>query len=218
MLMSVNEKSMSSSDSSSTLDHPQLTEKERFFSILQPTLKNFEEALTEQNISKEVVINLLCEELNSLRGIKSTYLNYLFPCWDNFKIFKSEEILTILTVLRMDRKPIPEALIKEIMERSETNDKSAQYILGRLFELGVGLKKDEKQAITWYTNAREQGGTAFQLIAPLYLTITGEIDECAIWLLMTAADAGDTKAQNILFHLQGNHCGLQGIEEKDFII
>ncbi len=39
MLTSVNEKSMSSSDSSATLDHPQLTEKERFFSILQPTLK-----------------------------------------------------------------------------------------------------------------------------------------------------------------------------------
>ena len=46
---------------------------------------------------------------------------------------------------------------KQLKPLAEDSDPTAQYILGEMFRLGQGVKKDEAVAVKWYKRAAEGG-------------------------------------------------------------
>jgi uncharacterized protein len=52
--------------------------------------------------------------------------------------------------------------LKEFRAGAETNDVSCQYNLAVMYEQGVGVAKDEKEALGWYRKAAEQGNSNAQ--------------------------------------------------------
>lgn len=52
--------------------------------------------------------------------------------------------------------------LKEFRAAAETNDASCQYNLALMYERGIGVAKDEKEARVWYQKAAEQGNSSAQ--------------------------------------------------------
>ena len=52
--------------------------------------------------------------------------------------------------------------MKEFRAGAETNDTSCQYNLGVMYEQGIGVAKDEKEALGWYRKAAELGNANAQ--------------------------------------------------------
>ena len=55
-----------------------------------------------------------------------------------------------------NEKQSSEQRINELRQAAEQGDAAAQYTLGRLYELGRGVPKDEAKAAHWYRKAAEQ--------------------------------------------------------------
>jgi hypothetical protein len=45
---------------------------------------------------------------------------------------------------------------ESLVLKAEQGDATAQYFLGRCYELGIGVEKDEREAVKWYTKSAEQ--------------------------------------------------------------
>lgn len=52
--------------------------------------------------------------------------------------------------------------VKEFRAAAETNDVNCQYNLALMYERGIGVAKDEKQARAWYQKAAKQGNSSAQ--------------------------------------------------------
>lgn len=52
--------------------------------------------------------------------------------------------------------------VKEFRSGAETNDANCQYNLALMYEQGIGVAKDEKEAVAWYRKAAEQGNANAQ--------------------------------------------------------
>jgi len=52
--------------------------------------------------------------------------------------------------------------VKEFRAAAETNDVNCQYNLALMYERGIGVAKDEKEARAWYRKAAEQGNSNAQ--------------------------------------------------------
>lgn len=52
--------------------------------------------------------------------------------------------------------------LKEFRAGAETNDANCQYNLALMYEQGIGVAKDEKEARTWYRKAAESGNSNAQ--------------------------------------------------------
>jgi len=52
--------------------------------------------------------------------------------------------------------------VKEFRAAAETNDVNCQYNLALMYEQGIGVAKDEKEARAWYRKAAEQGNSNAQ--------------------------------------------------------
>ena len=52
--------------------------------------------------------------------------------------------------------------VKEFRTAAETNDADCQYNLALMYEQGIGVAKDEKEARVWYRKAAEQGNFSAQ--------------------------------------------------------
>ena len=51
---------------------------------------------------------------------------------------------------------------KEFREAADAGDVGSQYNVALMFEQGIGVEKDEKQAVVWYEKASNQGSSAAQ--------------------------------------------------------
>lgn len=47
--------------------------------------------------------------------------------------------------------------IEQLKQLAEQGDADAQYKVGRMYEKGIGVTKDESMAWDWYQKAEEQG-------------------------------------------------------------
>lgn len=52
--------------------------------------------------------------------------------------------------------------VKEFRAAAEKGDANCQYNLAMMYEQGIGLGKDEKEAVVWYRKAAEQGNSNAQ--------------------------------------------------------
>ena len=96
-----------------------------------------------------------------------------------------------------------------------THDSFAQVMLGTYFQLGVGVKKDEPEALNWYRKAAAQGnGFAMYCLGSSYLGGLGveKNEKEALSWLRRAAEQGNADAQYRL-----GYCYEMGsyVEEDD---
>jgi eukaryotic-like serine/threonine-protein kinase len=95
-------------------------------------------------------------------------------------------------------------------------DREAQFTLGWLFEKGLGVPRDDKQAVLTYQQAAQQGQVNAQLrLAAMYETGRGveRSDEQAFYWYRKAGEQGDPEAENDvgLMYLTG-----KGTKQSDF--
>jgi eukaryotic-like serine/threonine-protein kinase len=95
-------------------------------------------------------------------------------------------------------------------------DREAQFTLGWLFEKGLGVPRDDKQAVLTYQQAAQQGQVNAQLrLGAMYETGRGveRSDEQAFYWYRKAGEQGDPEAQNDvgLMYLTG-----KGTKQSDF--
>lgn len=117
---------------------------------------------------------------------------------------------------------IPEFVDKESVEENRTLAKgntdtiqlqakkgqaSAQYNLGRMYELGIKLPVDKKEALNWYEKAAKQGypDAEYRLAIALLYGVNIEKDETQgrQWLA-SAAKHGHQVASNLMEKISGN--------------
>ena len=85
---------------------------------------------------------------------------------------------------------------------AEKGDAEAQYYVGRMYEKGEGVRKDEREVVKWYHRSAEGGYAAaqYRLAVGYAFGLAGlsrNQDEAAKWL-HKAAEGGHKKAQRYL--------------------
>jgi len=97
-----------------------------------------------------------------------------------------------------------------VLKAADQGNAEAQVTLGKMYETGNGVSKDDEQAATWYRKAAEQGhADAQNLIAYFYnngIGLAQNFEKAAAWFIK-AAQQGHAKAQFNLglafFHGEG---------------
>jgi TPR repeat protein len=90
-----------------------------------------------------------------------------------------------------------EATAKEVRKSAEEGNASAQYRLGLLYEGGVGVPQDYRQAKEWFEKAAKQGHVGAQAdLGMLYLHGEGapQSAQMAMFWFSRAAEQGDVLA------------------------
>ena len=88
--------------------------------------------------------------------------------------------------------------LAELRGRAEKGDADAQFVLGTMYAAGLGVAKDEVEAVKWYRKAADQGHADAQFnLGLMYDDGTGvakdEVEAYKWWLL---AGAGGNKIAN----------------------
>ena len=93
----------------------------------------------------------------------------------------------------------------ELVKKAQAGNANAQYNLGVLYDTGVGVSKDEKEAVKWYTKSAEQGfARAQSFLGVCYYKGKGvekDEKESVKWLTKGAAQ-GDADAKEALEELK----------------
>ena len=90
-----------------------------------------------------------------------------------------------------------EATAKEVRASAEAGDASAQHRLGLLYDEGVGVPQDSRQAKEWFEKAANKGHTRAQVnLGALYLQGRGapQSSQMALFWFGRAAEQGDARA------------------------
>ena len=89
---------------------------------------------------------------------------------------------------------------------AEQGDSCAQYVMGNIYDLGIGVDRDTAQAIEWYKKAAIQGNTGAQRIlgSSYYFGrgVAKDKAEAVKWYSL-AAEQGDNSAAHIVQRLTG---------------
>lgn len=90
---------------------------------------------------------------------------------------------------------------EDALKKAEHGDANAQYNLGFMYLIGLGVPQDHEQALDWSTKAAEQGiADAQYLLGLMYTPGHGvpQNDKQAIYWYTKAAEQGHTDAQKNL--------------------
>jgi TPR repeat protein len=104
---------------------------------------------------------------------------------------------------------------KEFLAAAQTGHPDSQVNVALMYEQGIGIGKDETEAVTWYSKAAEQGHAAAQYnLAVLYENGRGtEIDfsKANEWYRKASAQGDPLAIGNLgMLYLRG-----QGVKEND---
>jgi hypothetical protein len=103
---------------------------------------------------------------------------------------------------------------KEFRAAAEEGHSDSQFNVGLMFEQGIGVEKDEKEAIVWYGKAAEQGNMLAQYnLAVLYENGRGTVVDFAQaneWYRKASAQGDPLAIGNLgMLYLRG-----QGVKEN----
>ena len=88
--------------------------------------------------------------------------------------------------------------IEQLRKDAEQGDATAQYQLGLRYSIGIGVPKDDAEAVRWYRKAAEQGNANAQFnLGLMYYNGEGvpqDYQEAVSWFRL-AAEQGDASAQ-----------------------
>ena len=96
--------------------------------------------------------------------IRSVFLSALFASLVNSSVFADFE--KGIAAYQANNMPLA---YKEFRAAAEEGHSDSQFNVGLMFEKGIGVGKDEKEAIVWYRKSAEQGNALAQFnLAVLY--------------------------------------------------
>ena len=143
--------------------------------------------------------------------------------WENIKMVKNEA--NLLTLIPKEVIEVIEnfnardyaACLKELRPLAEQGYPSAQYMLGCMYDDGLGVTQDDKETVKWFQLAAEQGyaRARYNLGLMYYSTICDQVEqdyEEAVKWLRLAAEQGYASAQYMLFTMY--HSG-EGVTQDD---
>jgi TPR repeat protein len=108
-----------------------------------------------------------------------------------------------------------EAEFRRTQQKAAEGDSTAQYTLGRMYDLGKGVSKDDSKAFEWYEKAALQGHVVSTYnLGALYYNgqgVTQDYSKAFVWF-EKAALLGKADAQSILGNMY--HLG-QGVAQDD---
>lgn len=91
----------------------------------------------------------------------------------------------------MSRQVIDPVIDPTLLDKAKSGDAEAQYNLGVYLMLGIGVTKDEKEAVDWFHKAAEQGFANAQYILGFYLIrgigVTKDEKKAVYWFREAAA-------------------------------
>ena len=100
---------------------------------------------------------------------------------------------------------------KDMLQEALQGNASAQYMLGKLYQRGEGVLKDDSTAVKWYRKAADQGYHEAQyILGNLYQRGEGvfKADSTAAMWYRKAADQGNREAQYSLGGCYFEGCGV----------
>ena len=105
--------------------------------------------------------------------------------------------------------------LREWTPLAEQGNASAQYNLGFMYDLGMGVLQDDKTAVKWYTLAAEQGNADAQYnLALMYKNGEGVLQDykTAVKWYRLAAEQGNAGAQ---YNLGWKYSNGEGVLQDD---
>ena len=111
----------------------------------------------------------------------------------------------------------PEPYSPELVKKAEAGDATAQWMLGCYYYGGVGVGKDEKEAVKWYTKSAEQGNPQAQYnLARCFSTGAGvaKNEKEAVKWYTKSADRGYMSGQFCLGLCYYKGIGVEKDEKK----
>lgn len=168
------------------------------FIYLTPT-----KAFTQQEYDDLLYEQYIKHQINVENNLTIEYLNYLKQTAKKGNNV-SQSILNDLALKRN------EFAQKSIRAKAQRGDQQAQYILGRIYEQGMGIEQNEDKAAEWYIKAAKQGHwDAIKVLTKL--SLQGNI--FAQQWVITGAEKGCIEAQYALGQMYAN--GLETPKNED---
>ena len=102
--------------------------------------------------------------------------------------------------------------------KTKKDDCLAQYLMGRMYHYGLGVTKDDKKAVEWYTKAAEQGYARGQYnLGDMYENgkgVTKDLKNAVEWYTK-AAEQGNAPGQCNLGYMYENGRGVtKGLQKS----
>ena len=106
--------------------------------------------LAKKEEIKKLTVLINCYKTEKINNIVFLIKEYIF----NKEMLKYYTIINNLD--KCDDK-FEQGFIKKVNEIAKLGNAKAQILLGRCYEIGIGVKKDENEAVKWCQKAAEQG-------------------------------------------------------------
>lgn len=110
--------------------------------------------------------------------------------------------------------------VKKLKEASVQGDSNSQFKIGKAYFSGVGVPKDNKQAVYWYRKAAEQGQIDAQVkLGNMYYEgiSVAKDDKQAVYWYRKAAEQGHAGAQSNLGYMYFNGKGVTQSYKKSYM-
>ena len=160
--------------------------------------------LAKKEEIKKLTVLINCYKTEKINNIVFLIKEYIF----NKEMLKYYTIINNLD--KCDDK-FEQGFIKKVNEIAKLGNAKAQILLGRCYEIGIGVKKDENEAVKWCQKAAEQGLAVAQYnLAKFYLSGIGVLKnnaEAFKWY-KKAAEQGNVEAQYNLANCYFNGIGV----------
>ena len=160
--------------------------------------------LAKKQEIKKLTVLINCYKTEKINNIVFLIKEYIF----NKEMLKYYTIINNLD--KCDDK-FEQGFIKKVNEIAKLGNAKAQILLGRCYEIGIGVKKDENEAVKWCQKAAEQGLAVAQYnLAKFYLSGIGVLKnnaEAFKWY-KKAAEQGNVEAQYNLANCYFNGIGV----------
>jgi len=102
--------------------------------------------------------------------------------------------------------------LKEFKEAANLNDPTAQFIVGEMYEKGLGTAKNEQKALEWYKKSARNGDMfAMHRIGLIYKngkTVTQDFEKAVEWF-QRAVDAGNPVGNYLLGYMYYKGFGVE---------
>ncbi len=89
---------------------------------------------------------------------------------------------------------------EQCLEAAQSGDKDAQFLLGLMYGLGLGVAQDYEQALRWYRDAARQGSSKAQVnLGYMYGTGRGvpqDFIEAYAWYNVAATGGNESARKN----------------------
>ena len=103
------------------------------------------------------------------------------------------------SVAAQEKPPLPQEVV-ELIEKAEAGDAEAQGRLGSKYRYGIGVVRNDKEAVKWFRKAAEQGYASAQFnLGAMYANGEGVLEDSVMayaWMNIAGANGNSNARDN----------------------